>query len=768
MDTIYLVLIIFLFVLAAFDLVVGVSNDAVNFLNSAVGSKAAPLRVVLGVAALGVFIGSMMSNGMMEIARHGIFRPENFVFADIMVILLAAMITDIFLLDIFNTLGLPTSTTVSLVFELLGATMAMAVLSVAGDPTGLLSYGDLVNTDKVLSVILGIFLSVGIAFVFGAIVQFLTRVLFTFNYKKNMKYFAAIFGGLAITCIVYFVLIKGLKDSTFMTKENLAWIKENTAMLMLGCFVIFTFVMQILYLFKINILKIIVLSGTFALALAFAGNDLVNFIGVPLAGFAAFTDYMAHGGGNIDTTLKMESLQGPATTPFYFLLAAGVIMVIALFTSKKARSVIETSVNLSRQDEGEENFNSSGMARNIVRASHKMSEWFADRIPQKASVWVNKRFDRTGISVEDDAAFDLLRASVNLILAALLIAMGTSLKLPLSTTYVTFMVAMGTSLSDRAWGRDSAVFRISGVVNVIGGWLITAVAAFMLTFVVAMIIHFGGAIAIVILGLLMIYSLIVSQRKFRKSRANKEQNQTKNKLLHATDKDEALSLLQQHAKDDMLDALEFVGENYKNTVDAFCRENLRALRTIRSQADNKRKEMKDIIRMGTLGIRKLSDSSAIERGLYYYQSNDFASELVYSLHRIVIPCEEHIDNNFNPLIDEQKADILTLVFSISTFMEQCCKMVRENDYAKLDEFVESRNTHFLEINKNKRRQLQRLQRMDEQDISTKASMVYLTILHESQNMVSFTTNLAKVNRKLQSENLQEAAWEYDEFTAQLQ
>ena len=768
MDTFYLILIIFLFVLAIFDLIVGVSNDAVNFLNSAVGSKTAPLRVILGVAAAGVFIGSMMSNGMMEIARHGIFRPENFVFADIMCILLAAMITDVFLLDIFNTLGLPTSTTVSLVFELLGATMAMAILSVVNDPTGLLTYGALVNTDKVLTVILGIFLSVGIAFVFGAIVQFFTRLLFTFNYKKNMKYFAAIFGGMAITCIIYFVLIKGLKDSNFITKENLAWIKENTFMLMLGCFAVFTVIMQILYLCKINILKIIVLSGTFALALAFAGNDLVNFIGVPLAGFSAFTDYLAHGGGNIDTTLKMESLQGPAVTPAYFLLAAGAIMVIALFTSKKARSVIETSVNLSRQDEGEENFNSSGMARNIVRASHKMSEWFADRIPERASVWINKRFDRTGISLEDDAAFDLLRASVNLILAALLIAMGTSLKLPLSTTYVTFMVAMGTSLSDRAWGRDSAVFRISGVVNVIGGWLITAVAAFMLTFVVAMIIHFGGAIAIVILGLLMIYSLVISHRKFRKKQTNKEQNQTKHKLLNATDKDEALSLLQQQAKDDMMDALEFVSENYKNTVDAFCCENLRTLRSIRNQVDNKRKEMRDVIRMGTLGIRKLSDASAIERGLYYYQSNDFASELVYSLHRIVTPCEEHIDNNFNPLIDEQKVDILTMVFSIATFMDQCREMVKENDYTRLDEFVENRNKHLIEISKNKRRQLQRLQRMDEQDISTKASMVYLTIIHESQNMVSFTTNLAKVNRKLQSDNSQEGAWEYDEFTAQLQ
>lgn len=746
MDTFYLILIIFIFILAIFDLVVGVSNDAVNFLNSAVGSKAASLKTILFIAAIGVFVGASLSNGMMEIARHGIFKPENFVFAHIMYILIAAMITDVFLLDLFNTLGLPTSTTVSLVFELLGATCALALLTIANDATGMLGYSDLINTDKALSVVLGIFLSVGIAFICGALVQFLTRLLFTFNYKKNMKYFAAIFGGIAITSIVYFMLIKGLKDSSFMTPENMTWIQEHTSRILLGCFIFFTVLMQILYFFKVNILKVIVLTGTFALALAFAGNDLVNFIGVPLAGLSSFQDYMAHGGGDIDMTLKMDSLNGPAQTPWYFLLGAGAIMVMALFTSKKARSVIQTSLDLSRQDEGEENFSSSGMARNIVRASRKMASWFVKIIPEKVTRWVDKRFSRGEIVMEEDAAFDLLRASVNLILAGLLIAMGTSLKLPLSTTYVTFMVAMGTSLADRAWGRDSAVYRISGVINVIGGWLITAIAAFMLAFIVALFIYYGKSVAILILVAIVVYSLISSQKKFRKRAEKQKSNATMTQLLKTTDTDQALELLQQHAREDISATLDFMQQNYWNTIEAFCHENLRELRSLRNKMDNKKADMKKIIRMGTLGIRKLSDVSAIERGMYYYQCNDFMSELVYSLNRIVMPAEEHIDNNFNPLNDDQKAEILSTAFSIATFIDQCKIKITDNDYSKLKEIILNNNHLSGELNRIKRAQLKRIKT---EGASTKVSMVYLTIIHESQNIVSFTTNLIKVSRKFQ-------------------
>ena len=496
METIYLCIIIFLFVLAVFDLIVGVSNDAVNFLNSAVGAKAASFKTILFIAGIGIFIGASLSNGMMDIARHGIYQPEYFYFAEIMCILLAVMLTDVVLLDVFNSMGMPTSTTVSLVFELLGGTFALSLIKVHNSDT--LGLGDLINTDKALSVIMAIFVSVAIAFFFGMLVQWLARVIFTFNYTKKMKYSIALFGGVAATAIIYFMLIKGLKDSSFMTPENKHWIQDNTLLLITVFFVFFTLLMQVLHWLKVNVFKVVVLMGTFALALAFAGNDLVNFIGVPLAGFSSFMDYTANGGGNPNGFL-MTSLLGPAKTPWYFLIGAGAVMVYALCTSKKAHAVIKTSVDLSRQDEGEETFGSTPIARTVVRISMTLANGISRIMPSGSKEWFDSRFRKDEAIIADGAAFDLVRASVNLVLAGLLIALGTSLKLPLSTTYVTFMVAMGTSLADRAWGRDSAVYRITGVLSVIGGWFITAGAAFTFCFFVALVLHYGGNISIIVL-----------------------------------------------------------------------------------------------------------------------------------------------------------------------------------------------------------------------------------------------------------------------------
>ena len=513
METIYLCIIIFLFVLAIFDLIVGVSNDAVNFLNSAVGAKAASFKTILFIAGIGIFIGASLSNGMMDIARHGIYQPEHFYFAEIMCILLAVMLTDVVLLDVFNSMGMPTSTTVSLVFELLGGTFALSLIKVRNSDT--LGLGDLINTDKALSVIMAIFVSVAIAFFFGMLVQWLARVIFTFNYTKKMKYSIALFGGVAATSIIYFMLIKGLKDSSFMTPENKQWIQDNTWMLISVFFVFFTILMQILHWLKINVFKVVVLMGTFALALAFAGNDLVNFIGVPLAGFSSFMDFTANGNGNPDGFL-MTSLLGPAKTPWYFLIGAGAIMVYALCTSKKAHAVIKTSVDLSRQDEGEETFGSTPIARTIVRFSMTLANGISRITPDSTKKWLDTRFRKDEAIIADGGAFDLVRASVNLVLAGLLIALGTSLKLPLSTTYVTFMVAMGTSLADRAWGRDSAVYRITGVLSVIGGWFITAGAAFTICFFVALVLHFGGNISIIALIALAAFILIRSQVMYKK------------------------------------------------------------------------------------------------------------------------------------------------------------------------------------------------------------------------------------------------------------
>ena len=467
MDLLFLGIVIFLFLLAIFDLSVGVSNDAVNFLSSAIGARAATFKRIMIVAALGVFIGAAMSNGMMDIARHGIFRPENLSFYDVIVIFMAVMVTDIILLDIFNSLGMPTSTTVSMVFELLGATFVVALFRLAA-PENTLGIGELLNTEKALSVILGIFLSVAIAFVFGTVVQFLSRLIFTFEYKSRMKWKVGLFGGIACTAIIYFMLIKGIKDLTIMTPALKAWIGDNTILLLGGCLLVFTVIMQILHFLKVNVFKVVVLLGTFSLAMAFAGNDLVNFVGVPLTSLASYQDYIANGSGDLHGFM-MESLNGPAQTPFYFLVGAGVIMVVSLATSKKARQVTETTVGLSSQNQGEEMFGSSRIGRSLVRMTLNLFNLVSERCPGRVRQWISRRMDLSTQQPEDGAAFDLVRGSVNLMLASMLIAFGTSLKLPLSTTFVTFMVAMGTSLADRAWGRESAVFRITGVISVIGG-----------------------------------------------------------------------------------------------------------------------------------------------------------------------------------------------------------------------------------------------------------------------------------------------------------
>ena len=425
-----------------------------------------------------------------------------------------------------------------MVFELLGGTFVLALIKLAADETGLLGFDDLLNTEKALSVIFGIFLSVAIAFFFGTLVQWLSRLIFTFNYKSRLKWTIGLFGGLAATAIIYFMLIKGMKDSSFMTPENKAWVADNTWTIVTCCFIGFTVLMQVLHWCRVNVFKVIVMMGTFALAMAFAGNDLVNFIGVPLAGLDAYKDYVANGGGNPDAFL-MESLNGPAKTPIYFLIAAGAIMVFSLATSKKAQNVIKTSVNLSRQDEGEEMFGSSAVARSMVRSTTNAANAIIRIIPQGVRTWINSRFNKDEAIMADGAAFDLVRASVNLVLAGLLIALGTSLKLPLSTTYVTFMVAMGSSLADRAWSRESAVFRITGMLSVIGGWFLTAGVAFVMSALVVTIMYYGGFVAMGAMIALAVFLLIRSNIAYRKKQQELADDDLFKRLQHTHDKEEA-------------------------------------------------------------------------------------------------------------------------------------------------------------------------------------------------------------------------------------
>lgn len=746
METIYLCIIIFLFVLAIFDLIVGVSNDAVNFLNSAVGAKAASFKTILFIAGVGIFIGASLSNGMMDIARHGIYQPEHFYFAEIMCILLAVMLTDVVLLDVFNSMGMPTSTTVSLVFELLGGTLALSLIKVYNDTS--LGLGDLINTDKALSVIMAIFVSVAIAFFFGMVVQWLARVVFTFNYTKKIKYSIGLFGGIAATSIIYFMLIKGLKDSSFMTPDNKEWIQNNTFLLISTFFVFFTILMQILHWLKVNVFKVVVLLGTFALALAFAGNDLVNFIGVPLAGYSSFIDYTTNGTGVGADGFLMTSLLGPAKTPWYFLIGAGAVMVFALCTSKKAHAVIKTSVDLSRQDEGEEAFGSTPIARTMVRISMTFANTISRITPDGTKKWLDARFRKDEAIIADGGAFDLVRASVNLVLAGLLIALGTSLKLPLSTTYVTFMVAMGTSLADRAWGRDSAVYRITGVLSVIGGWFITAGAAFTICFFVALVLYYGGNFSIIALIGLAVFILIRSQIMYKKRKAKGKENETLKQLMQSTDNDEALQLMRQHTREELCKVLEYAEHNFELTVSSFIHENLRGLRRAMGSTKFEKQLIKQMKRTGTVAMCKLNNATVLEKGLYYYQGNDFASELVYSIARLCEPCLEHIDNNFNPLDTIQKGEFSDVTEDITYLVHQCRVKLETNDYSNMEEEVRRANDLNGQLSHLKRQELQRIQ---SQTGSIRVSMVYLTMVQEAQNVVTYTINLMKVSRKFQKE-----------------
>lgn len=646
MEILFLCVVIFLFLLAVFDLSVGVSNDAVNFLNSAIGSKAASLKRILIVASIGVFIGAAMSNGMMDIARHGIFRPEHFSFYDLICIFMAVMVTDIILLDVFNTLGMPTSTTVSMVFELLGATFVVAIIKMAGGID--LGFNELLNTEKALSVILGIFLSVAIAFFFGTVVQFLSRMIFSFNYRSRLKWKVGIFGGICATAIVYFLLIKGAKDLTFMTPEVKAWISGHTAVIIAGCFAFFTILMQLLHFLHVNVLKVIVLMGTFSLAMAFAGNDLVNFIGVPLSGLASYQDYVANGGGDADGFL-MGSLNSAADTPVYFLIGAGAIMVVSLATSKKARNVTKTEIGLGSQQGGDEMFGSSRIARRLVRWTLSVLAWVRRVTPLRVRQWFARRFNVDETIMDQGAAFDLIRGSVNLVLAAALIALGTSLKLPLSTTFVTFMVAMGTSLADRSWGRESAVFRITGVISVIGGWFITAGAAFIGAGVIVALMHFGGQWVMLLIAVLTIVLIIRSNRRFSSKNTAESDDAMFQTIISTQDKTQTWPLMMMYITEQQYKFFTYAEEKYMDITAAFISENAGVLNKVDSSLAKQKTVLKNARRKETLCLRHLTREMAIEKSTWFYLSNNLCMNILYNLRRINEVCKEHVENNFLPL-----------------------------------------------------------------------------------------------------------------------
>lgn len=662
MEWMFLGMVIFLFLLAAFDLYVGVSNDAVNFLNSAIGSKAAHFRTLVIIASVGVFFGCVLSNGMMDIARHGIFMPEHFSFREVMYIYMAVMVTDIVLLDIFNTYGMPTSTTVSMVFELLGASFAFVLIKMAGDGVGGLGFGDYLNTSKALEVIMGIFLSVPIAFIFGSIIQYITRIIFSFNIRTKLRWKIGLFGGIAITAIVYFMLFKGLKDLSFMDKEMKAYISENILMLLGLCFVVFTCLMQILHACKVNVFRIIVLAGTFALATAFAGNDLVNFIGVPLAGFSSFQDFSANAGGADASSYLMGSLMDSASTPIYFLVGAGFIMVFSLATSKKARHVVETEVGLSRKDEGDEMFGSSRAARSLVRWGNSVGTFVVNYSPASLRRFIDSRFTTPAEAEDNGAAYDLLRASVNLVVASLLIALGTSLKLPLSTTFVTFMVAMGTSLADRAWSRESAVFRITGVLTVVGGWFLTAGVAFTACFMVALVMNYGGIVAVVIIVAVGLYSIIHSQRAYSKKKREEEKSGDVlfTEILACKDQKAIVPMLSRHLDVCTGEVLEKYADTLSLTTEGLFSENLRSLRRAAKTLQGGKRELKNLRRRETICLRRADATTGVRLSTTFHLVHNSLQQCLYGLIRLNEPAREHVDNHFTP-IDPVEAEQFTVM-----------------------------------------------------------------------------------------------------------
>ena len=748
MENVYVLIIAILFLLAVFDLMVGVSNDAVNFLNSAFGSKVAPNWVILIIASVGILVGTTFSSGMMEVARKGIFHPDMFAYSEIMILFLAVMLTDIILLDFYNTVALPTSTTVSIVFELLGASVALALIKVStGTATDI---GTFINTDTASKIMAGILLSVAIAFALGAIVQFISRLIFSFNYNKAHDYFAAIWGGLAITAITYFIVIKGASGASFMTEKNVDWIMQNTGQIIVYSFLFWSIVLQLLYKYlKLNIFKAIIFLGTFALALAFASNDLVNFIGVPLAGFKSFITYNNAAGGLSPDEFTMEILKQPVQSNTLMLLGAGIIMAVTLWFSGKARRVTQTEINLGRQDPGTERFSSNALSRFIVRIFVSFNSWLMKSLPNRLVKRLNERFT----SQEEEspgkpvAAFDLIRASVNLTVASLIISFATSLKMPLSTTYVAFMVAMGTSLSDGAWGRESAAYRISGVITVIGGWFLTAIIGFTVAFTVGLIIFYGKTIAIVVLLILDIIFII----RTYKLQITYKMNITavKEETNKATQADELSQVHKYQISiknfENISNLINQVYSLYDEALDALENEDRKALKRIKNKSIEITEESQRL-RYTTyyIEIDNLSNSNIEDASYSYSKSIDFLNEITHSLRTIIASVWTHVDNSHKGFNESQKKEIDNLRLKIIEFFKSVIEGISEQDREQLQQIEESRKGLLKEVNSSYKQQIQRIK---DKSVTLRNSLLFFNVLNETKNMLTHTSELLRYQDK---------------------
>ena len=736
MENLYFYMLIALALLAIADLVVGVSNDAVNFLNSAIGSKAASFKTILIVASLGVAVGALSSSGMMEVARKGIFNPGEFMFDEIMIIFTAVMVTDIILLDFFNTLGLPTSTTVSIVFELLGASVCIAILKIShDDKQNILELGKYINNEKAIEIIVGIFMSVVIAFTVGALIQFISRIFLTFNFKNKPIYFGAIFSGLANTSILYFILIKGVANATFMSSEIKELIEANHNELIGISIVIFTVISWVfIKYFKTNIYKIIIITGTFALAVAFAGNDLVNFIGVPMAAYNAYLDWSAS--GISPTEFNMISLAQTVQTQPYLLFIAGMVMVLTLWFSTRARYVVKTSVDLSSQDNVKEKFQPNFLSRGIVRAGVGISFIFNSILPNSTKERIDKQFEKPEYNKltkkEDLPAFDLVRAAVNLMVASVLISLATSMKLPLSTTYVTFMVAMGSSLADRAWGSESAVYRVAGVLNIIGGWFFTAISAFIASAIMAVILFYGRGYAII--GLLIFAVIVLIKNYFSHIKESKQLKEVDS--LQKAESSSIQGVIHESATN-IANVVKRGNRIYTSAINGLAVQDLKALKKNKKNIDRLTTEI-DEMRDHIFYFIKNLDEPSVEASNFYIHILGYLQDMAQSLEYISNISYKHINNNHKRLKFSQIKELKEVDERFETFFINTQKAFESQSFEDIGIILGRKKEIISMVTDKIQKQVERTR---SEESSPKNTTLYFSILLETKDLLNATMNL---------------------------
>ena len=749
MEDVYIVMLVALFALAITDLVVGVSNDAINFLNSAIGSKAVSMRTILIVASLGVAVGAIFSSGLMEVARKGIFVPDQFYFEEIMIIFMAVMITDVLLLDFFNSLGLPTSTTVSIVFELLGAAVSMALIKIymdTGDYSQLTSY---INTAKATEIIIGILLAVIIAFIVGALIQYISRLIFSFQFERKIKYVGALFGGVSLTAILHFILMKGLKSVSFIPEYILEYLNDNTLMIIGVSLVIFTLLSQlVMSVLKMDILRVVIVVGTFALALAFAGNDLVNFIGVPIAAWQSFEIWQSayQTSGVMPSELLMTGLSGSVPTPQLLLVLAGGVMVVTIWFSGKARSVVETGVNLSRQGDGSERFEPNFLSRSIVRYSVVFGNAVSVILPLKLRNKIETKFEKSTTHVRSKRAnapaFDMVRASVNLVVASILISIGTSMKLPLSTTYVTFMVAMGTSLADRAWDRESAVYRVAGVLNVVGGWFVTALVAFSAAALFAAIIYFGGMIALVLLiffaVVLVVRSTMIHSKKTREKENKKRYNRTDIITINE---------ITAESSENISSVIGGVNKMFTKTVDNLGYHDLGKLKK-NSKAIKKLEFEVDELKGNIFYFIKSLDEDSVEASKFYILILDYLQDMVQSIGFITRNSYNHVNNNHKNLKFNQVRDLKKVDEKMQVLFDDIKDTFDNHEFSNIEEILAKKQQLLDYVSELIQKQINRIRTSE---TSPKNTKLYFGLLLETKDLISSTMSLLQLFQEFNKE-----------------